>query len=506
MTVAYRYNNYQDWISAEQKTRPERRKVAQANVAMYSGWCGIALWRTGAYVEAITAFFRTHVSTSLTTPLVLTGVRHTVSQAGLALGCVVSMAEMAITCMVFGKGAHEYRCLLRHLDGHRPIGDAYFRRIADLKEAAHVVKHARSQNDASADRTAPATGSPVIDAAPGTSQGARKQSPENVGTLAKSYFEYEIAQVELPEARNAFKRSLWMFLRDGPLQGGAVGCNLAMLWQAFKVSDLLHIATAPINAVGTAIGGAAFGIACGAFHIIAGALARSEGLQRLAAATGARERIDAAIRKIDDIKAQRQAAVEEAVMVSTTLLRHAAKNEDDAQNAARYQIRVGNRRIAYGTAAIVLAGASLTFFLLAGGLSTGGLLIAVVGGLALAGWVAYAAHRNRKDACKLQAAVADSKGAPPAMTLDVAIERAVAYLDRTGGIGGSNREGRRIIKHALMDIGMDRKGFWALRFCSADPREKGPVMDTLKVLIHNHVDGDGARRSVSGAVSSRYSV
>lgn len=133
----------------------------------------------------------------------------------------------------------------------------------------------------------------------------------------------------------------------------------------------------------------------------------------------------------------------------------------------------------------------------------GGIVIAFVGGLVVAGWVGYAAYRNRQDARKLQAAVAEGKGAGPAMPLEEAIARAVAYLDRNTGIGKKDRAGRRMIKHALMDIGMKREDFWALRFCADDPEVKDSVVDTLKVLIHNLVDGDGARTALAARVNSK---
>jgi hypothetical protein len=498
MAVVYRYNNYQGWIAAEQKTRPEKRKVAQANTGLYSAWGGFVLCRTGAFVEAITAFFRTHASTSLTAPLVLTGVRHTVSQVGLALGCVGSIAEMGITCLVFGKDAHKYRCLRNHLANHRANHDAYLDHILGLKGGTHKAKEARRDTPAYTEGAAAlAPELAAIEDGPSTRPLDLKQPPHNMVALAKSYLEYEVGQVDLPEATNTFKRSLCMFLRDGPLQGGGVGCNLAMVWQTLKVSDLLQIVTVPINAVATAIGGAAFSIACGALHIVAGALARSEGLQKLAAATHAKGKIDEAVKTIDEMKKQRQASVAEALEVSAALLQHAARNEESAQTAARNQIHVGNWRIGYGSAAMLIGGASLTFFLVAGGLSTGGLLFAVAGGLALTGWLIYAARRNAKDAAKLQAAMATDKSEPPTMTLNKAIELAVDYLDRTGGIGKDNREGRRLIKHALIKIGMQNEHFWALRFCSSEPDEKGAVVDTLKVLIHNHVDRDGARRALT---------
>lgn len=500
MTIVYRYNSYPEWVAAEQQRRPERRRVANANVGLYSAWGGIALTRSGMYVEAITAFFRANAALSLFARLDLTGVRHAVSQVGLTLGCVASTTEMVIASLVFGRDAHRYRALGKHLDRHQANHDAFFDEIAEKKNAAHDAKHDGLRTSLLARRAATAPASAAVqscDDAPGTCV------PKDVKAVAKSYFEYEVGRIELPEATNTFKRSLWMFLRDGPLQGGAVSCNLATLWQAAKVSDLLHIATVPANAIGTAIGGAAFSVACGVLHIVAGVLARSEGLQKLAAATNAKAKIDSAIQRIDTATRQREAAVDEAAEVGAALLRHAAKNEDRAQDDARKQIRVGKWRIGYGTMAIAIAALSLTCFVIAGGLSMGGIVIAFVGGLVVAGWVGYAAYRNRQDARRLQAAVAEGKGAGPAMPLEEAIARAVVYLDRNTGIGKEDRAGRRMIKHALMDIGMKREDFWALRFCADDPEVKDSVVDTLKVLIHNLVDGDGARTALAARVNSK---
>lgn len=499
MSLVYRYNNYADWIASRQVSQSQNRSVAIANTTLYSGWCGLALSRGGAFVEAITAFFRTHAPLSLTTPVVLIGARQVCSHIGLALSCVVAITEMAVTGVVFGRDAHKYRTLGTHLDDHRANHGAYSKHIRKFKEAVGAGRAGRSQAT-SEDLEGDLKGERVLSAA--TASLAAPPKHDTV-VLAKSFFEYEVGNAEIPEATSTFKRSLVMFLRDGPLQGGAVGCNLALLWQGFKISDLLHIVTVPINAVATAIGGAAFSAACGVFHIVGGALARSEGLQKLAAAVRAKDVIDNAIRTIEGIKAERNAEVEEAVAVGAALLQHAAKNEENAQDSARKQVFVGKWRIGYGTTAIAIAAGSLTFFLLAGGMSTGGLLFAVAGALFLAGWVAYAAYRNGKDASKLKDATTVGSGTTPAMTLEQTIERAVAYLDRTGGIGKDNRDGRRIIKHALRDIGMDRSDFWALRFCSADPAVKGPVIDTLKVLIHNHVDGDGARRALQQSPAAK---
>lgn len=475
------YCNYPGWIASRNQARADSRSVAIASTGLYSSWGAVALCRAGVFAEAITAFFRAGAAISLPAPVALTGIRHALSQVGLGLGTVMSMAEMTAASYVFGKDAHEFRCLRNHLRKHKRNSEDFAADIQNAKMAAHHAKR----------------GLPASVVAPTYPQA------DNSTVRAKSYFEYETGQVEIRQATNTFKRSLWMFLRDGPLQGGAVSCNLATLWQAAKVSDLLHIATVPANAIGTAIGGAAFSVACGVLHIVAGVLARSEGLQKLAAATNAKATIDSVIQRIDTAKSQREAAVDEAAEVGAALLRHAAKNEDRAQDDARKQIRVGKWRIGYGTMAIAIAALSLTCFVIAGGLSMGGIVIAFVGGLVVAGWVGYAAYRNRQDARRLQAAVAEGKGAGPAMPLEEAIARAVVYLDRNTGIGKEDRAGRRMIKHALMDIGMKREDFWALRFCADDPEVKDSVVDTLKVLIHNLVDGDGARTALAARVNSK---
>lgn len=502
MSKVYSFDSYAGWVAANGEARHRKQIEATTSVGLYAAWSGIAWCRAGAFVEAITNFFRTHASFSLTAPVVLTGMRHTCSQVGVALGTLASMAEMTMTCYLFGTDADNYRSIRRHLTAHEKGHNLFTGDITQLKKAAHAAKYERRCNNVASDFAIPDSHPP--------STGSHRACPGSVGhpahsnaELARFYFEYKVAHAELPEATSTFRRSLVMFLRDGPLQGGAVGCNLALLWQGFKISDLLHIVTVPINAVATAIGGAAFSAACGIFHIVGGVLARSEGLQKLAAALRAKDVIDNAIRTIEGIKAEQNAEVEEAVAVGAALLQHAAKNEENAQDSARKQVFVGKWRIGYGTTAIAIAAGSLTFFLLAGGMSTGGLLFAVAGALFLAGWVAYAAYRNGKDASKLKDATTVGSGTTPAMTLEQTIERAVAYLDRTGGIGKDNRDGRRIIKHALRDIGMDRSDFWALRFCSDDPAVKGPVIDTLKVLIHNHVDGDGARRALQQSPAAK---
>ncbi|UZN50079.1 hypothetical protein KZ686_05670 [Cupriavidus cauae] len=319
--------------------------------------------------------------------------------------------------------------------------------------------------------------------------------------LALSYLEYEAAQIGHRDATNTLKHSSVMFARDGILQGGGVGCNLALLWDGLKVSELLHLAAVPINATATAICGFAFSLGCGALHIVAGALRWHDGLRKLAAASRALEAIEDAKEGLKEAKGSQQAELADAGRLAESLLTHAERNEAKAQDDAKNQIRVGKWRITYGAAAMAVGGISLALFLVVGGVSTGGILFGIIGGLALAGWTLYAGIRNRNSAKSIQAAidkannnaVASGAGAPSdneLPPLDEIIDRTVQLLDRADG---SDAEARRLIKHTLKQIGLTREDLWPLRFCSPDPAVRGPVVEELKIKIRNLVDGDGAR-------------
>ncbi|MBS2961382.1 hypothetical protein HP442_28725, partial [Klebsiella pneumoniae] len=87
------------------------------------------------------------------------------------------------------------------------------------------------------------------------------------------------------------------------------------------------------------------------------------------------------------------------------------------------------------------------------------------------------------------------------LSLDDAIQQAVAFFDR-GSAGGQCKAARQLVKHALLAVGMRRTDFHPLRFgAGMGDGVKTPVTEALKVKIHHHVAGDGARLAVPQANS-----
>lgn len=505
---------YVSWLADRHGVLPGERRLAFANAGLYYGWSSIALYRVGAFIDSITAFFRANPSSALlTTRFTAEGTRHTVSQAGIALGSVASFAEMIITSVVFAQHANRRQCTGRQIDdngeGHEAFANYVRCRKSDVQKtklkgavASEGLEPDAEVHDAcSADRG--------ISIAQSSTGGRVKEKPTL--ELAVSYLEYETAQIDHRKAGNTLKHSSVMFARDGILQGGGVGCNLALLWDSFKVSELLHLAAVPINATATAICGFAFSLGCGALHIVAGALRWHDGLKKLAAASGALEAINTAKERLKDAKNSQQAELANAGRLAESLLRHAEHNEIRGRDDAKSQIRVGKWRISYGAAAMTVGAVSLALFLVVGGVSTGGILFGIVGGLALAGWTLYAGIRNRNSAKSIQAAIdkgnnqaaASGEGGPKdneLPPLDDVIDQAVRMLDRTGG---TDANARRLIKHTLKQIGLTREDLWPLRFCSFDADVKGPIVEELKIKIRNLVDGDGIRCAVENGLQRR---
>lgn len=505
---------YVSWLADRRGVLPGERRVACANTGLYYGWSSIALYRVGAFIDSITAFFRANPSsTLLTTRFAAEGTRHTVSQAGIALGSVASFAEMIITSVVFARHADRHHRTGRQVDDNGEGHEAFANYIRSQKAD---VQKAKLRAGTAGETLAPDTEVLHAYSADGgilvvqPSKGDRlKGKPTQ--ELAVNYLEYETAQIDRREAANTLKHSSVMFTRDGILQGGGVGCNLALLWDSFKISELLHLATVPINATATAICGFAFSLGCGALHIVAGALRWHDGLKKLSAATGALKAINDAKERLKDAKERQQAELAEAGRLAESLLTHAERNEVRAQDDANNQIRVGKWRITYGATAMAVGAISLALFLVVGGVSTGGILFGIIGGLALAGWTLYAGIRNRNSAKSIQAAidkgnnnaVASGEGGPKdneLPSLDDVIDQAVRMLDKDGG---RDANARRLIKHTLKQIGLIREDLWPLRFCSFDPSVKGPIVEELKIKIRNLVDGDGIRCAVEKGLRRR---
>ncbi len=496
---------YTGWIADREAVLPDERQVARANTTLYFGWSGIALYRVGAFVESITTFFRANPSSALfTTRFAAEGARHTVSQVGIALGSIASLVEMGITSVLFGRHVHRHQTVGAQLTRNQGNRKKFLGDIRRKKEAAHEEKRQqlRAADPSIDDGSRISTVRPSSDGI--SVKELSKGAPANLDSmpaLAESYLKYETAQIDHREATHTLKHSSVMFTRDGILQGGGVGCNLALLWDSLKVSELLHLASVPINATATAICGFAFSLGCGALHIVAGALRWHDGLKKLAAASGALKAIENAKEGLKEAKESQQAALANASRVAESLLAHAERNEVKAQDDAKNQIRVGKWRIAYGTAAMAVGGISLALFLVVGGVSTGGILFGIIGGLALAGWALFAGIRNRNSAKSIQAAIDKDNNNPVASregasegndlpTLDDVIDEAVRLLDRAAE---SDPDARKLVKHTLKRIGLTREDLWPLRFSSPDPAVKGPVVEELKIKIRNLVDGDGAR-------------
>ncbi|WP_157071944.1 hypothetical protein [Cupriavidus sp. HPC(L)] len=502
-------------IAERQAVLPDDKHVALANTGLYFGWSGIALCRVGAFVEAITTFFRTNpASPLLTTRFVADGARHTVSQVGIALGGVASLVEMGITSVLFGRHVHRHRSVDAQLTRNQENRREFFGFIQGRKEAAHEEKRLKlGAEDPTIDDGSPIPSVHRLSSSipAGVSCKGVPARQESMSELAAGYLKFETAQIDRREAADTLKHSSVMFTRDGILQGGGVGCNLALLWDSFKISELLHLATVPINATATAICGFAFSLGCGALHIVAGALRWHDGLKKLSAATGALKAINDAKERLKDAKERQQAELAEAGRLAESLLTHAERNEVRAQDDANNQIRVGKWRITYGATAMAVGAISLALFLVVGGVSTGGILFGIIGGLALAGWTLYAGIRNRNSAKSIQAAidkgnnnaVASGEGGPKdneLPSLDDVIDQAVRMLDKDGG---HDANARRLIKHTLKQIGLTREDLWPLRFCSFDPSVKGPIVEELKIKIRNLVDGDGIRCAVEKGLRRR---
>jgi len=494
---------YVNWIADRREVLPGERQIALASTGLYCSWSSIALCRAGAFVESITNFFRANPSSALlTSRFTAEGARHSVSQAGIALGCAASLAEMIITSVVFGRHASRHQRTGQQIDengsGSRAFADYIRNQKTDARKAKLNGAIADESIESDPEVLHPYSGDGSCSVVQSSTNGRVEKKP--MSELAESYLKYETAQIDHREATHTLKHSSVMFARDGILQGGGVGCNLALLWDGLKVSELLHLAAVPINATATAICGFAFSLGCGALHIVAGALRWHDGLKKLAAASGALEAIEYAKEGLKEAKKSQQADLANASRVAESLLAHAERNELKAQDDAKNQIRVGKWRIAYGGAAMTVGAISLALFLVVGGVSTGGILVGIIGGLALAGWTLYAGIRNRNSAKSIQAAIdkdnnnvgasgenAPINGSPP---LDDLIDQAVRLLDRADG---SETEARRLMKHTLKRIGLTREDLWPLRFCSADPAVRGPVVEELKIKIRNLVDGDGVR-------------
>lgn len=495
---------YTGWIADRGAVLPHERRIARANTKLYFTWSGIALYRVGAFAEAITSFFRANPSSALlTTRFAADGARHTVSQVGIALGSIASLVEMGITSVLFGRHVHKHRTVGAQLAQNEENGKKFFGHIQGKKEAAYQEKRPLKSADRSIDAgSPPPTVFPLSDdiLAEKLSKGV-PAIQDSMPELAVSYLKLETAQIDRRDATHTLKHSSVMFARDGILQGGGVGCNLALLWDGLKVSELLQLAAVPINATATAICGFAFSLGCGALHIVAGALRWRDGLKKLTAAGEALKAIEDAKKGLKEAKESQQSELANASRIAESLLAHAQCNEIKAQDDAKNQIRVGKWRISYGAAAMAVGGISLALFLIVGGISTGGILFGIIGGLALAGWTLFAGIRNRNSAKSIEAAidksnnsaVASGEGAPEgndSPTLDDLIDQAVRLLDRAGG---SDADARRLIKHTMKRIGLTREDLWPLRFCSSDPAVRGPVVEELKIKIRNLVDGDGAR-------------
>lgn len=485
---------------------PQARHVALANSVLYFGWSGIALYKAGAFAEAIVAFFRANPSSSVLTARFSTdGPRHAISQAAMGLSTAASIVEIVITTVVFGRHLRARFRIARQLVATGELRAIFIERIAHQKRAARISK-AMAVTAASRGAVAacPPDGSTSVQPCP-TSVRADGGA---MAVLATGYLHYQTAQMDRREATDTLKHSFVMFTRDGVLQAAGVGCNLALLWDSLKVSELLHLATVPIHATATAICGFAFSLGCGALHVIAGAVRWRDGLKKQAAASEVLNAIRRAKRTVKEAKESQQAELVDAATVAESLLSHAKRNERRAEDDARHQIRLGKWRMIYGGAAMAVGGISLALFLVAGGVSTGGILFGIVGGLVLAGWTLYAGYRHRHAASSIQAAIdkgnnvvtagtgtrpekaLDEQPDTQPLSLDDAIEQAILLLDRTRN---PHPDARRLIKQTLKELGVSPGDLWPLRYCSSDPAGRDPVIEELKIRIHNVVDGDGAR-------------
>lgn len=429
------------------------RAVAYTSGVIYPAWGLITACREAQIAASL--LFRQGRAASLLARL---------SQIGLGASTVIAVVEMGMMGAVFGVHAHghvkrraamslhddDHARFLRHIDAERsrargevPDGAA----AAILQDGAELV--------------------PLL--------GGKAEQPEeapDIASLAASYAAYREAAEGLPADTAALQEKGLAMVRDTGMQGGAVGCNLALLWQGFHLSQWLHIAAQPIVVPVTMAVGGGFNIACGVLHLAAGAI----GLWRGKARAAMSQRYgQALLRTVGKLEAHRVRAEEDgrdvsgAVPVCQALLHHAGTSKGRMLREAQAQQFMSRIRLLFGAAFTSASVVSLVLLLTLGTVGPGLGVTAMFALAAALVWLYMASLRSRDRVVAMQTPPEADLTAP--MSLAAAIDGVIRLVDVPAGTPREHADARKLAKLALREFGVTSQEFRVLKWAPAKGRD-----------------------------------
>ncbi|TWG79490.1 hypothetical protein L602_006100000010, partial [Cupriavidus gilardii J11] len=433
-----------------------QRRLYRVNTGLYLGWHTIAVAKVATFGATIAAFYRESRG-------VLVGLDKSAITCSL-LGSVAAAAEVAITAVVFARTARKADKLgakcVRHARSHRLLLEYCEQQKGKRKRVAYAVPIALTE------------------------------------PCGRGYAKYEAAFTQRQSAMTELSAMSVVFARDTVIQGAGAGANLALLWNALKLSDVLHVARCAIHVKAATLAAGAAGIACGVFHMVGGAIAVLRGNRTIRRATDKLESIGRRLRgrvlDSPDVgeavsvfaagmsarKTQRTEKYEalalkcdgkqfgKAIAISQQLHQYARNGEERALESARHQVRLGKLRIGYGAVSAAVGGAALAVALTVGAATPIGWAIAGVGALFAAGWLLYAWHRNKQYAKTLESFEEDHLHL--AASADEVVCAALQALDGDRDGSRPDRMARKLIKQTLLAVGVTPEDFRVLKLCRAE--------------------------------------
>lgn len=485
------------------------RVVATINRVMYPAWAGIAIYRESSLALALAALFRGGAVPAQQVRMI---------NAGVLAGTVCAIAEMAVTAAVFCRSVFRYSenharieaCSEGHARFMHTLGTArmHARRVMpaddgcvdDAERERRTEVELPSGADVPAEPDADGMHAPLLDGHAHTGGPTGRQA-EGIAAQMEDYAAHRAATAASPEHQRQLRDDGLAFGRDTVAQGGLVGSNLALLWHACDVSQLLQLPADVVSVTAATLSGSICSLVMGVFHIVAAAVSWKSASRLRELARNARDVLLTLQNKVTRAfhfhDPARHADYEAALPVCAALLHHAAYNETEAIRCARHRIFASKCRMAFGTTSLVLGGISLVLMLVLGTVTTGGLMLGMAGLLAGLAWLTNATIKSHRHAASLSAAVDELSSLRASVpSLDQAIRDAVELLDPSSGRGKAYPVARKLIKRMLMDLGMARSDFKPLKWAPGAVRDA--VRAELADTICRYVAGDAMRRALNG--------
>lgn len=449
-----------------------QRGVYRANATLYLGWHTIALAKAGAYGATIAAFYRQSRDA-------LAGLGKAAMACSL-LGSIAAIGEAGITAVVFVWTARKVYRLHAICEWHAQSHDLLLQYCEEEKMKRRGLKY-----------------------------DAGMVLPLQCG---REYAMYQAASAQYRSAITELSATSIVFLRDTVIQGAGAGANMAALWNAARLSEVLHLVKCVVHVKAATIAAGAAGIACGIFHMVGGGLAIVRGNEAIKRATdklkAISHRLQGRVFTCGDVGEAASAFAEnlssnkagrarkymhwahdtatgqfsEAILISRGLLRHANIGAERALETARHHVRLGKLRVAYGFVAAAIGGGALVIALTIGATTPIGWGVGGLGALVAAGWLLYAWYRNKRYARMLRV----FEGRPGrAALVEQAVRCALRAFDGEGNGNEMDPMARKLIKQTLLELGVTRRDFRALKFCR--PEDKAEVRAAIQQKIRQRL-------------------